>query len=58
MEHIMFHWDDIVDLLVEELITEEVMERNNIEAKLMNRDNNDEDYQSSYVELEESSRSQ
>jgi hypothetical protein len=58
MEHIMFHWDDIVDLLVEELITEEVMERNNIEAKLMNHDNNDEDYQSTYVELEESSRYQ
>ena len=54
----MFHWDDIVDLLVEELITEEVMERNNIEAKLMNHDNNDVDYQSTYVELEESSRSQ
>jgi hypothetical protein len=35
MEHILFHWDDIVDLMVDELITEEVQERNAIEAKLM-----------------------
>jgi hypothetical protein len=35
MEHLLFHWDDIVDLLVDELIEEEVKERNSIE-KLLN----------------------
>ena len=35
MEHLLFHWEDIVDVLLDELITEEVNERNSIEAKLM-----------------------
>ena len=35
MEHLLFHWDDIVDLLVDEPIEEEVKERNSIE-KLLN----------------------
>lgn len=35
MEHLLFHWDDIVDLLVDEVIEEEVKERNSIE-KLLN----------------------
>lgn len=34
MEHLLFHWDDIVDVLLDELLTEEVNERNQIEAKL------------------------
>lgn len=34
MEHLLFHWEDIVDVLLDELLTEEVNERNQIEAKL------------------------
>lgn len=34
MEHIILHWDDIVQLLLDELIHEEVQELNNIEWKL------------------------
>jgi hypothetical protein len=34
MEHLLFHWEDIVDVLLDELLTEEVNERNKIEAKL------------------------
>ncbi len=37
MEHLLFHWEDITDLLIEELIEEEVFERNNIEAALDGR---------------------
>ena len=34
MEHLLFHWEDIVGVLLDELLTEEVSERNQIEAKL------------------------
>ena len=34
MEHLLFHWEDIVDVLLDEILTEEVNERNQIEAKL------------------------
>jgi hypothetical protein len=34
MEHLLFHWEDIVDVLLDELLAEEVNERNQIEAKL------------------------
>ena len=34
MEHVLFHYEDIVDLLLDEMILEEVQERNTIEAKL------------------------
>ena len=33
MEHIVLHWDDIVELLFDELIHEEVQELNKIEFK-------------------------
>ena len=33
MEHIILHWDDIVELLFDELIHEEVQELNKIEFK-------------------------
>ena len=33
MEHIVLHWDDIVELLFDELIHEEVQELNRIEFK-------------------------
>ncbi len=38
MEHLLFHWDDIVDLLVDDLIEDEVKERNNIERLLQGDD--------------------
>ena len=31
MEHILFHWDDIMTMLVDDLIEEEVVELNRIE---------------------------
>lgn len=34
MEHLLFHWDDIMEVLIDELIAEEVSERNAIEAKM------------------------
>ena len=34
MEHLLFHWEDIMEVLIEDLLTEEVNERNAIEAKL------------------------
>ena len=34
MEHLLFHWEDIVGVLLDEILTEEVNERNQIEAKL------------------------
>ena len=34
MEHLLFHWDDIIDVLLDELLIEEFNERNQIEAKL------------------------
>ena len=37
MEHLLFHWEDIVDVLLDELLTEEVNERNQIEAKLQGK---------------------
>ena len=33
MEHILFHWEDIMACLVDELIEEEVLELNNIEKR-------------------------
>ena len=42
MEHLLFHWDDIVDLLVDELIEEEVKERNSIEKLLNSEQEEDE----------------
>jgi len=35
MEHLLFHWDDIMEVLIDDLLTEEVNERNAIEAKLL-----------------------
>jgi hypothetical protein len=32
MEHLLFHWEDITELLIDELLEEEVAERNKIEA--------------------------
>ena len=31
LEHILFHWDDIVETFINELLEEEVLELNNIE---------------------------
>jgi hypothetical protein len=39
MEHLLFHWDDIVDLLVDELIEDEVNERNKLELMIAGSDN-------------------
>jgi hypothetical protein len=33
MEHIILHWDDIVQMLLDELIHEEVQELNSLEWK-------------------------
>lgn len=38
MEHLLFHWEDIVDVLIDELIEEEVQERNVIEERQNNQD--------------------
>lgn len=38
MEHLLFHWDDIVDILMDELIEDEVKERNKIEQQIMMED--------------------
>jgi len=35
MEHLLFHWDDIMEVLIDDLLTEEVNERNTIEAKFV-----------------------
>lgn len=35
MEHLLFHWEDIMEVLLDELLTDEVNERNLIESKLM-----------------------
>lgn len=43
MEHLLFHWDDIVDLLVDELIEDEVKERNNIERLLHGQGDDEEE---------------
>lgn len=43
MEHLLFHWDDIVDILVDELIEEEVKERNSIEKLLNGEQDEDEE---------------
>jgi hypothetical protein len=32
MEHLLFYWEDITELLIDELLEEEVAERNKIEA--------------------------
>lgn len=31
LEHILFHWDDIMEVLIDELLEEEVLELNQIE---------------------------
>jgi hypothetical protein len=31
MEHLLLHWEDIVELLIEDILKEEVEERNQIE---------------------------
>lgn len=31
MEHLFFHWEDITDLLIDDLLEEEVHERNRLE---------------------------
>ena len=38
MEHIIFHWDDITDLLIDDLLEEEAQERNNIEYRVAQHD--------------------
>ena len=38
MEHILFHWEDIMACLVDELIEEEVLELNNIEKRRSGQD--------------------
>jgi hypothetical protein len=38
MEHLLFHWEDITDLLIDELIEEDVQERNKIESILSGSD--------------------
>ena len=37
MEQILIHWDDIVELLLDELLKEEVVEMNKIEAGNLSR---------------------
>lgn len=32
LEHILIHWDDIMDVLIDDILEEEVLELNNIEA--------------------------
>jgi hypothetical protein len=49
MEHLLFHWDDIVDLLVDELIEDEVKERNNIEKMLNGEEDNEESIKSAPI---------
>jgi hypothetical protein len=41
MEHLLFHWDDIVDILMDELIEDEVKERNKIEQQMMMMEDGD-----------------
>ena len=31
LEHILFHWDDIMDVLIDDLLEEEVLEMNKLE---------------------------
>ena len=38
LEHILFHWDDIVAVLLDELIGEEVIEMNQIERKTLSKE--------------------
>lgn len=42
MEHLLFHWEDITDVLIDELIEEEVIERNQIEALELRHDSGEE----------------
>jgi hypothetical protein len=49
MEHLLFHWTDITDMLIDELILEEVHERNRIERLnqrdiLLNEDEREESF--------------
>ena len=46
MEHLLFHWDDIVDLLVDELIQDEVKVRNNIEKMVNGEEDHEESIES------------
>ena len=32
LEHILFHWDDIIELLIDDLLEDEALELNNIET--------------------------
>ncbi len=38
MEHLLFHWEDIVDVLIDDLVEEEVRERNAIEERQLEVD--------------------
>lgn len=33
LEHILFHWDDIMEVLIDDLLEEEALELNNIEEQ-------------------------
>lgn len=33
LEHILFHWDDIMEVLLEDILEEEVFEMNKIESQ-------------------------
>lgn len=43
MEHLFFHWEDITDLLIDDLLEEEVHERNRLEELAATRSNEEED---------------
>ena len=61
MEHVFFHWEDITDLLIDDLIEEEVHERNRIESMasrnldLLEDDDEEEDEDDSFNQYREES---
>lgn len=44
MEHLLFHWDDIMEILIDDLVEEEVNERNAIEQRIANHKVNDDTF--------------
>lgn len=43
MEHLLFHWEDIVEVLIDEVIEGEVQERNRIEREMQRGEEQEED---------------
>lgn len=57
MEHLLFHWEDITDLLIDELIEEEVHERNRIEELGSRTVESEEDEDDSFNQYREEAES-